>query len=100
ETEAANPADRPALTTVPDSPRGVRRVLDDRQPMPRRYLQDRLHLTGVTTVVQNDDGFRRRSDGRFEIGWRQVEVVSAPDVAEDRPGPRDRDHVRRRDEVQ
>ena len=50
--------------------------------------------------MEQDHGLRARPERSLEIGWIEVEIAGAEDVAEDRRRADRRDGVRRSDEVE
>jgi len=78
----------------------VRGILDQRDPVSRCELEDRVHRAGVATVVQYDYRASRRRDRSFDVRHVEIEVVRAFDVTEDRRRANVDDRVRGRNEVQ
>ena len=76
---------------------GVRRVLDDVEPMLSRQLPERTEVRGMAGVVHGKDGARARRDRRGDRGRGDVERVRLH-IREHRPRPHVLDDVHRRRE--
>ena len=97
EAEAAHFAEGPGPHAAAFGAMGLRRVLDDGEPVPPRDLRDRVHVGEPAVQVHGKEGPRPRRDRRLDRG-RVHRPGHRIDVHEDRgrPGVDDRGH--RRDE--
>ena len=73
------------------------RILDDRQPCPRRDRQQGVHVGGAPEEMHGYDGPCPSTDLALHVGWID-EVGRGVDVREDRHGAQARDGAGRREE--